>query len=262
MILRKGCIKEVGVFSWQRGAPVSVLDMQAFYAFAGCSEQTLKDTLAYLKKPVPEEEEGLDTKTVLQLSCLAAKKPDITDREAAMCLHRGFILESPDVYAEVIVDPDILGDVVEKTEAKEVQTKAAQFGKARAKKDLVCQTRDKISGKYFKKTPAAHYNKTVLNGPKWVAAKDKENTDMITKFIQKHSPVGPVISLDEGQGRWRVISENLDWKSISWTRRGYEKAACMTIRQAWNYHMDCTGEKCPFDLNALAKRFADEISIA
>ena len=115
---------------------------------------------------------------------------------------------------------------------------------------------------YFKAPPPRAYTATVKKGPKWVAAKDKENVQAITKFIRSFCPVGPVVSLDEIQGRWRIVSQNLDWKSISWTKRGYEKAACMTIHQAWAFHHYCAGEKSPFDLKALEARFQETVPVA
>ena len=51
---------------------------------------------------------------------------------------------------------------------------------------------------------------------------------------------------------------NLDWKSISWTSRGYESAACEVLVQAWEYFNDETGFDAPFDLEHLRRRYQEE----
>ena len=66
------------------------------------------------------------------------------------------------------------------------------------------------------------------------------------------------VAVDAGQGRWRVISDDLQWKSISWTKRGYETAALEAIHQGWLYHCDASPHKCPFNLEELRGRFAVE----
>ena len=45
------------------------------------------------------------------------------------------------------------------------------------------------------------------------------------------------------------------WKSVSWTKRGYEKAACESIHHAWVFHTECTGEEAPFSMEDLASRW-------
>ena len=72
-----------------------------------------------------------------------------------------------------------------------------------------------------------------------------------------------VIQCDELQrGVGGVISPSLEWKSISWTKRGFQNAALEVIYIAWEFHTHATGLESPFDIKELALRFADENGIA
>ena len=44
---------------------------------------------------------------------------------------------------------------------------------------------------------------------------------------------------------------------MSWTKRGYECAACEAIWWTWTFHYDFTKEAAPFDMEELAKRFRE-----
>ena len=92
---------------------------------------------------------------------------------------------------------------------------------------------------------------------RWLSPKDAEKTNIITEWIESHCPPDVSVQCDDYNGRWRVISEELNWKSISWTKRGYQAAAMMCIHQAWHYYLDGHKEKCPFDLKALEKEFRE-----
>ena len=56
----------------------------------------------------PVDDETDDRKTALALACIAAIKPAYTDVQAARCLAKSFVLENPDIYADDLVDPDLL----------------------------------------------------------------------------------------------------------------------------------------------------------
>ena len=70
------------------------------------------------------------------------------------------------------------------------------------------------------------------------------------------------VQCDDYNGRWRVIHSGLNkWKSISWTRRGYEKAACEVIHQSWSFHYDFCGVEAPFSMDELAARWQEAAPI-
>ena len=52
-----------------------------------------------------------------------------------------------------------------------------------------------------------------------------------------------------------MIAPTLDWKSISWSKRGYEKAALEVIHKGWEYQYDWNGSAAPFSMEELGKRF-------
>ena len=65
------------------------------------------------------------------------------------------------------------------------------------------------------------------------------------------------IECDDYNGRWRVISANLDWRSISWIKQGCNMAAFEVLSQAWEYHKDYTSRGAPYDVAELEKSWAD-----
>ena len=102
------------------------------------------------------------------------------------------------------------------------------------------------------------YTATQKKGPRWLPERDASSTDKITKWMLKWTPAGAAIDCDDYNGRWRALyPPTNECKSISWTKRGYEKAACEAIWWTWQFHKDFSHEAAPFDLDDLAKRFRE-----
>ena len=210
------------------------------------------------------ENESLHRRTDLTLACIAAIKPETTDEEAAACIARAFVAEHFDCYADLAVDVGTLSEVLNAGEAKAVHEYAVGLKKLQAEKEMVLHTRHERFHKYFKKSapPKLKYSAAANKLPKWLPEKDEGNTEAITRWLSSHMPSSVIVQCGDYNGRWRVISANLEWISISWTKRGYEKAAMEVVHQAWEYHYDMCGSRAPFDMNELAKRFQDDVLIA
>jgi hypothetical protein len=84
-------------------------------------------------------------------------------------------------------------------------------------------------------------------------AEDAEWTD----WIHKHQPDsqeghGVVIESDPYNGRYRVMSPmDIEWKSISWSRRGHSRCAALVIWHAWCFEERYFGIQSPYDLKAI-----------
>ena len=126
-------------------------------------------------------------------------------------------------------------------EAQKIAEFVAELIRVKAKKDLVFSTLDRQLHKYFKKPPALNLSAAQKRPPRWLPKHDESNSAAVSQWIDKHAPSSVKIECDDYNGRWRVISANLDWRSISWTKRGYKKAAFEVLSQAWAYHQDYTG---------------------
>jgi len=242
---------------------LSVLDAQADQGFAHVSEAACQEVLAFKKKDLPPgDEDGQDRKTILAIACIAAIKPDLTDVEAAHRINIAFIEEHPNYYGDLLIDPDSIAEVVEKTEAKQIAERAAATAVVRAKKTLAAQTRQTVLRRYFKQAAAMKYSAAQRKQPRWLPPRDEKNTTAITKWIIDHTPTSVTIVCDDYNGRWRVISADLNWRSVSWTKRGFQNAALEVVHQAWLYECDSTGRSAPFDLGELESRFAGESAVA
>ena len=127
----------------------------------------------------------------------------------------------------------------------------------KAKKDLVASTSDRGLHKYFKKPPAPKLSAVHKRPPRWLPNNAEINIAAVSQWIEKHAPPSVKIERDDYNGRWRVISANLDWRSISWTKRGYKKAAFEVLSQAWAYHKDYTSVGPPYDVAALEAEWVE-----
>ena len=256
-------MEHLGVQSHQHGERRNVLGAQADMGFAHVAEKVLEDVLISMGKVVPVcESESLHRRTDLAMACIAATKPDCTDVEAAACIAHAFVAENPDCYADLPVDSDTLSEVLNAGEAKAMAEYAHGLEKLKAEKAVVLQTRDERIHKHFKKSAPPKYSAAEKKVPRWLPKKDEQNTSVITRWLLEHAPTSVIVQCDDYNGRWRVISTNMEWRSISWTKRGFQKAASEVLHQAWQYHYDYTGQCAPFDLNELAKRFGDDVTIA
>ena len=193
----------------------------------------------------------------MTMACLAPIKPDMADTEAVACIARGFVEEHPDCYATLLVEEEQLKDVCNAGEAQKIAEFVANLSRVKAKKDIVFSTRDRGLHKYFKKPPAPKYSAAQKRPPRWLPKHDESNTAAVSQWIEKHAPSSVKIECDDYNGRWRVISANLDWRSISWTKRGYKKAAFEVLCQAWTYHQDYGGVGPPYDIAALEAEWVE-----
>jgi hypothetical protein len=239
-------------------APQEVLVAQADAGFAFVSEDACEALLAEKGKELPEGKEGeIHWKTTLALACIAAIKPDLQAHAASRLINKAFLAENPDCYASLQVDEDALVDVLNKGEAKKVSEYNAYVQKTKALKTLAMHTREQYVGKYFKKGPAPKYPAIQKKQPRWLPGQDTCATSAITLWIEKYLPESVKVLCDDYNGRWRVIAPTLEWKSVSWTKRGYENASLEVIHQAWEYHCDWCGLDAPFSMVELRKRFQE-----
>ena len=231
--------------------------------FANVGEEALVEVLSRKGKPIPEPlGEDVHRRTDLILAAMSAVKPEWTDLEANAAVFRGFLLENPDTYADLHVDPDMLGEVLTAGERQGVHKYALSLAEARAKKDLVLNTRKTRVLKYFKKSKPKKPTVTEKAGPKWVAPNGGDKPAKVTRWIQKYLPSSARIHCDLIAARWRVIhTEAHLMKSVAWTKRGFEKAALEVISWAWEFHSDVCGEQPPFDAKELQKRWKEEPTV-
>lgn len=209
-----------------------------------------------MKKQVPDDdEENMDRKTVLAIECIAAIQPALTAEDVCKAINVAFLAENPDCYADLKVDADALSDVVDWGDKQKMEQYTAEVALSRAKKSVVMYTRDSRVPKRFKSAGTPKYTPAQKKQPRWLPEKDTKTTEPITEWILKHSAQDVAVQCDDYNGRWRVIAPTLEWRSISWTKRGYEKAALEVIHQSWEYQKDWNGLQPPFNLDELAGRF-------
>ena len=246
------------VFAYDK--PNGVLDAQADLGFAFVSEGACERFLESKELPMPDgSEKDLHMKTSLALACIAAINPDTLAADACKAINKAFLNEHPDCYDSVHVDEQALCDVLNPGEAKKVAEYNVGVQAIKATKALAMYTRDKCISKYFKKGLDAAATSQKKKSPRWLPPRDADSTAAVTSWIRLHAPATVDIQCDDYNGRWRVLAPTLVWRSISWTKRGYEKAACEVLHQAWLYEFDWSGLTPPFNLAELKERFMEEL---
>lgn len=255
-VLDKDKVAHLGVRMQEHGPRLSVLEAQVEQGFAFVSEGACTQLLHTKKKLAPMPEVDEDWKTRLTMACIAAIKPDLSQEEVSAKINAAYLLEHPDCYGNQVVDYDLLGDVLDKREAEKMMQYQIGVEKEYVRKELVMETRDKYVSKLFKrKAPKPAWTKAQKDGPRWLPEQDTKATTEIREWIMKFCGPDVQVQKDDFNGRWRVIAPTKEWKSISWTMRGHEKAAMEAIHMSWKYQADWNGMKSPFDLDTIAGKF-------
>jgi hypothetical protein len=250
--LHQDKVSHLGVRAQESGPRIPVLDSQAERGFAFVPEAVCQELLLSKDKTVPSISADEDWKTKLALACIAAIKPEMSAQQASKKINQAYLLENPDCYGTLFVDQDLVSDCLDKREAGKMAQYALGVEKACVQKEVVMQTRDKYVGKRFKSEPKPRYTKAQKETPRWLPDQDRQTTAEILAWILKHA--GPDVSVqkDDYNGRWRVLAPTLEFKSISWTKRGHQKAALEAIHSSWKFQSDWNGLSAPFNREDLA----------
>lgn len=191
---------------------------------------------------------------MLALACISAIKPAVSLEEASIAINKAFLAENPDCYADLHVEDDVLRDVLDIGEAAKVQEYTEKVKQSVARKDIVMRTRDKYAKTHFKRSDRVRrYSALQKKVPRWLPEQDKVTTALVAEWIEKYRAPDVAIVCDDYNGRWRVVAPTLDWRSISWTKRGHEKTAMEVLMQSWAYQKDWNGLLSPFSMDELAK---------
>lgn len=230
--------------------------------FGNVEEAGLKHALALLQKPVPEAvNEDIDFKCELQMACLHAVNPELTDVDAASSLNKAFLLENPTYGSDIEIPVEELGEVITGSEKKELQRVVDALQAVKAQKKFMQATRSMRTTTYFKQTAAPKFKSSLKNKPRWTPPADATCRQTVT-WITKHLPDAIHCYPDEIAGRFRVLGPELVNKSVAWTKRGMCAAAMECVYHGWGFYTDRTGHPCPYDVEELVSHFADNVAQA
>lgn len=251
--LRQDKPTKFGVSQSFTGKEKSILEAQVEFGFAHVTERLLELLLIHLGKDIPDEEadEDCDRKVHLASCTIAALKPDLDSGQVARYINTAYVLENPDCYDDLYVDNEVLRDLTTPGDAKKLQEMRENVKTKHLQKKVVISTREKNLPRLFKKPVPPKYDAAKKKGPqRWLPKKNPHSKE-VTAWLEKYVPSSVTLMEDDYNGRWRVISPDLQWRSISWTKRGWQEAAYEVLRQSWKYAKEVLEEECPFDLEAL-----------
>ena len=94
--------------------------------------------------------------------------------------------------------------------------------------------------------------------PPRFAMKKDARTATATTFLQKNMPPDIVAVEDDYNGRWRILSPQTgEWRSVSWSKRGFPAAIQLALYWAWLFYEPYTGQGPPFNMNELIEEIVD-----
>jgi hypothetical protein len=245
----------IGCSLFQIGAARSVLDCQCARGFAFVLEGVLQRLLEVAGDAVPVHHEAVgDFKFELSLQVMQKLKPEMTFEQVAMATNLCFSLENPDADKQLSVGAELIGELCRPADAKDIKGYASDVSKAKVRKAAFLKTRNTRISNFFAGCPVGTKK---LQKPPRFPMKPSAMADEVEVWLNAYLPPGNLVkvALDQYNGRFRVINYDLQWKSISYTQRGFLAATSMVLHQAWSYYTEWTGLPPLFDLAQLVPDF-------
>ncbi len=183
---------------------------------------------------------------------MKAIEPQWTEEDATRALNRALLLENSDTYAELPISADLVAEVATNVETRTVKEYAADMEKVQATRKYKAASREALMLAHFGVKPVAKAKPKAKPEPcpRW-QARPKDKVQDATAFIQKHKPESVAVITDEANGRWLLVPQDKQRRSLSWTKRGLAAATAEVLHAAWTFHIDGTGENPPFRLEKL-----------
>jgi hypothetical protein len=190
----------------------------------------------------------------LSLMAMKAIQPDMSVVNVSKALNFAFNMEHPEADKQLNVPADLISDLCRPADAKDVKAYAQEVKAAKVKRATFLSKRSAHVSKYF--ASDAVQAKKPSKAPRWLPPHNPQATQ-VDVWIRENMPPDDVVvlALDQYNGRWRVINSDFQWRSISYTQRGFQSAAALVLHQAWTYFFEITGVSAPFPLPDLVPQF-------
>ena len=197
----------------------------------------------------------IDRETELRLVCVATVEPEWDEHQGLQALEKTFKSTNPDLYEGLCISPSMMAEVLAASEAKGIYEYDAALSQKKAKKEYMEATCVERAKHYFKKPAAPKWAAKQKKIPRWLPAKEELKSSTVGEWLLKHLAPGVELNIDDYNGRFRVIGEDLSWKSVSWTKRGWQQTAAEALWWGWRFHHDCRGVPPPYSLEELLAQF-------
>ena len=117
---------------------------------------------------IPEDSAKGDYKTELSLLAMSKIRPKMTDVEACQALTLCFQIENPDAGKAMCVSGDLIAELVQQADAKDIKDYATKVNDVQHKKAEFLKKRGERVHRYFKKS-ANYDKKSTKKAPRWLA---------------------------------------------------------------------------------------------
>ena len=244
-------VNHLGVRPYQTLGARTILQGMAERGFAHVPEPILLKLLdRYPGLVLPDEDLAGDYKMELVICAMSKVMPTWTDVDATKALNRCFAEENPNSDRCLPVSHDLISELVQQADAKDIKAFSDKLEKGvEVKKNYLASRRVRVH-RYFTATecPAPKKGKT----PRWLPL-PSAMADEVHAWMGPYLPEETWVSvlLDQYNGRWRVINFDCQWRSISYTKRGFRSAAFEVLHQSWKYYEEATGLRAPFIIDEL-----------
>ena len=162
--------------------------------------------------------------------------------------------ENPTISEDLKLTEDVLYECVNHNEIKDCRKHVDNIVRTKAYMRKMCQDRAKRGAKYFK---PKHAKSAKRKAPAYKPL-PRAPLQAATDFILKYGPDNCECVCDDYNGRYRCFAPMaLEWRSHSWSRRGYSACAALCLQTLWDYELRYFGTECPFDLKELVSTLVD-----
>jgi len=196
--------------------------------------------------------------TELKMACIAAVEPEWDEHEGLQALEAGFKITNPNLYDGLCISPSMMAEVLAASEAKGIYDYDAALSQKKARKEHMEATHAELANVYFQKPPPWKWAAKDKKIPRWLPPQEELKSNKVGEWICKHLAPGVQLKIDDYNGRFRMIAEDLSWKSVSWTKRGWQQTAAEVLYWGWKFHQDCHGVPPPYSLEAPLTQFEHE----
>lgn len=243
-----------GIVSRATGDPMPIRKWLCANGFPSAPEWLPKKFLEdEMGQKVPDHAGSGDYRAELAMLCIKAVEPTASVETVVKSLRKAHSIENGEHSNMMMVDEVMMRDVLVQTEAVEMRLYLKSLSVAKARLDMhVCKVDERVHAhfKAGRSSKTAAGNKSQTAAPRWLPGKLDE-TAGATAWILKHRPNCAAIEEDSYNGQWRLHYPGRPSRSISWTQRGHEVAAKLSVWHLWTAHREASGAEPPFAIEPL-----------
>ena len=237
---------------YKLGPAQGLLQWHAEHGFPCVPEAAMRKLYGTeLKIQAPDDTQSADVLVNLKLCAMSHLAPEMSQHQAVVAIGKAHAKEDRSCTCQVELDDDMLRDVVNPKEHKEINDFKTEVKTAKLAKQVAVAAAEKAVATYIKKKgKPGTLAKQAL--PIWKAVAH-ESTDKATAYLKRHLPPPARLVQHAKHGAWEVGFPGYQRRSFSWTARGHTKTIAMVLHWAWSLQKEENQEVPGWSLDQMEK---------